>query len=135
MNLLPARAILAIAAVADIAAHQAGGLVRSKDIADRLGLAPRRLEPVLQAFGHAEIIASVRGPKGGYRLVKPAHQITLLSIAEAVAETSTASDPEFVAGAKRVDRIVDDLAKPFRHTLTAWSVADLNAPKHQREAA
>ena len=49
MSLLPRKGVLAIVAVIDVALHAQGQPVAAKALADRQGLPPRHLEPVLQA--------------------------------------------------------------------------------------
>src|SRR6476661_4659379 len=47
-------------------------------------VAPAYLAKHLQALSRAGIIESVSGPKGGYRLARPADQISMLEVVEAV---------------------------------------------------
>ena len=66
--LLPDKAILAIAVVADVAVHSRDGRVTGGMLAKRRGLSPRYLEPMLQALVHHGVLKGVRGPHGGYKL-------------------------------------------------------------------
>ena len=61
MSLLPRKNILAIAAVIDIALNARDRPVAGKTMATRQGLAPRHLEPVLQALVREGILKGVRG--------------------------------------------------------------------------
>ena len=82
------RALTAIAVALDVAFHAGrggGALAGAAEVADRLGVARRGLEPVLQSLSRAGLLDSVRGPRGGYRLARPLHEI-------AVAEAITAID-------------------------------------------
>jgi Rrf2 family protein len=47
-------------------------------------LPPSYLAKHLQALSRAGIVESVPGPKGGYRLAKPATEITLLDVVQAI---------------------------------------------------
>ena len=76
MPLLPRKAVLAIAAVTDIALNARGRPVAAKALAMRHGLSPRHLEPVLQALVRHGILKGTRGPRGGYELAREARRIT-----------------------------------------------------------
>jgi Rrf2 family iron-sulfur cluster assembly transcriptional regulator len=65
MPLLPHKIILAIGAVVDIALHSGKEPVSARDLADRLQLPGRHLEPVLQTLVRKGILRGVRGRKGG----------------------------------------------------------------------
>ena len=49
----------------------------AKDLSSRLGLPGPYLAKILQGLVQADILASVRGPKGGFRLTRAAHRITV----------------------------------------------------------
>ncbi len=75
------RAMLAISIMLDVAFH--GGrqaTVSAADLAERLGLARRGMEPLLQTLSRAGLLESVRGPRGGYRLGRPRRDIKLSDI-------------------------------------------------------
>lgn len=79
------RAYTAVAVMLDIGWHAGRQRLESAgDIADRLAMARRGIEPVLQGLARAGLLDSTRGPKGGYRLGRSARQITLAEIVEAV---------------------------------------------------
>ncbi len=79
--------MVAIAIVLDVAFHAGrAGTVSGADIADRLGEARRGIEPVMQSLSRAGILASTRGPKGGYRLGRAARDVTLDAVVAAVLE-------------------------------------------------
>lgn len=48
-----------------------------RDIAEREGLSIAYVEKLLLIISRGGIIESVRGPKGGYRLTKPCHEISI----------------------------------------------------------
>jgi Rrf2 family iron-sulfur cluster assembly transcriptional regulator len=91
MALLSEKSLLAIAAVVDVAIHSRGQPVAAKALAERHGLPPRHLEPVLQALVHAGILKGVRGPRGGYELARERRRISVAEIAQ-VAESSENAD-------------------------------------------
>ncbi|MCQ9156245.1 RrF2 family transcriptional regulator [Acidomonas methanolica] len=72
------RTMIAVVIMVDVAFHAGrAGLVSGADIAERAGLARRGIEPLLQALSRSGLLDSVRGPRGGYRLGRPARDITL----------------------------------------------------------
>ena len=90
------RAMTAITIMLDIAFHAAGrDTVSAGDLAERLGLARRGMEPLLQTLSRAGLLDSVRGPRGGYRLARPRREIRLAEIVVAanVDDAQTADGP------------------------------------------
>lgn len=61
-----------------------GGFFLAKDLADYLGLPGPFLSKILQALAQAGLLQSVRGPRGGYRLGRPAHRITVRQVVNAM---------------------------------------------------
>src|SRR5437764_11741510 len=93
MQLLPRKGVLAIAAVIDIALNARGRPVAAKSLANRHGLPPRHLEPVLQALVRHGILKGVRGPRGGYELARERREITADDILRAAGTVVDSSDP------------------------------------------
>jgi Rrf2 family protein len=91
--LIRGRAAVAVAVAVDVALHAARGSTSAADIATRLGLARRGLEPILQPLSRADILASQRGPRGGYRLARPRRQISAADIVRAVLADDTPDAP------------------------------------------
>jgi Rrf2 family iron-sulfur cluster assembly transcriptional regulator len=99
MARLSEKSLLAITAVVDVALHARGQPVAAKALAERHGLPPRHLEPVLQALVHAGILKGVRGPRGGYELARERRRISvaeIVRIAEATDEESPHKVPPLV---------------------------------------
>ena len=75
------RAMTAISVMLDIAFHASRSTtVSAAEIAERMGLARRGMEPLLQTLSRAGLVDSVRGPRGGYRLGRPPREIRLSEI-------------------------------------------------------
>ena len=83
MPLLPSRTILAIGAVVDIAMYSGKEPVTAPDLARRLRLPRRHLEPLLQALVREGILLGLRGPKGGYKLAKARQATSVFDISKA----------------------------------------------------
>ncbi len=60
----------------DLGMHGGDGPVSLKSVADRKGLSDHYLEQLIAPLRNAGLVKSVRGAYGGYRLARPADQIT-----------------------------------------------------------
>ena len=74
----------AVHALAHLAAAGPGRRVASHDIARARGIPERFILKVLRPLVSAQLVRSLKGPGGGFRLAKPAASITLLEVVEAV---------------------------------------------------
>jgi Rrf2 family protein len=54
-----------------------GSYSLAKDLAGHLGLPGPYLAKILQTLAQEGILNSVRGPRGGFRLARPAHKVTV----------------------------------------------------------
>ncbi|MDC0346454.1 Rrf2 family transcriptional regulator [Planktomarina sp.] len=74
-------------ALADLAFLEAGELASLADISRRQSISLPYLEQLFVKLRRGNLVVSVRGPNGGYRLARPAHDIRVVEILEAVDET------------------------------------------------
>ena len=74
-------------ALADLAFLEAGELASLADISRRQNISLPYLEQLFVKLRRKNLVVSVRGPNGGYRLARPAHDIRVVEILEAVDET------------------------------------------------
>jgi Rrf2 family cysteine metabolism transcriptional repressor len=81
---LSAQAEYSIRAALDLALAPGTAPIQAKGIADRQGIPVKFLEHILRALRNAGIVQSSRGIHGGYRLVKPAEEIRLGDVIQAV---------------------------------------------------
>lgn len=95
--LLSRKGVLAVAAVIDVALHSDDKPVSAKALANRHGLPPRHLEPVLQALVHQGILRGVRGPRGGYELGREQQRITTVEILRAAGTVDDGDDDHLPA--------------------------------------
>ncbi len=77
----------AMVALADIALQPNGDLVSLGDIAQRQSISLPYLEQLFVKLRRAELVQSVRGPGGGYRLARNASDIRVVDVLSAVDET------------------------------------------------
>jgi Rrf2 family cysteine metabolism transcriptional repressor len=73
-----------LSALLEMAKNYGNGLIQVKDIAARHSISPLYLEQLLNRLIHAGFVRAVRGKNGGYTLVKPPDQTTLLDLLEAL---------------------------------------------------
>jgi Rrf2 family transcriptional regulator, iron-sulfur cluster assembly transcription factor len=80
----------AMVALVDLASAPPGTLVSLAEVARRQDVSQPYLEQLFVKLRRAEIVDSVRGPGGGYRLARPMEQIRVSDILAAVDETMDA---------------------------------------------
>ena len=61
-----------------------GGTASAAQLAEHYDLPAAYLSKQLQALVRAGVLSAVTGPRGGFRLARPADQITMLQVVEAV---------------------------------------------------
>ena len=123
-----------------IAAHPAD-VLSTVQIADETRLELPTVSKLLKALSHAALVESFRGVNGGYRLARPATDISLAEIVEALegpigmTECSVAEgqcDRESLCGVRgswqQINSVLD-------HTLRAVSLADMLKPPPVRPTA
>ncbi len=89
----------AVVALMDIALHDHRGSVPLAEVAERRGISLSYLEQLFAMLRRAGLVISARGPGGGYRLSRPAGEISIGEIFRAVEEAGN--------GADREDRLAD----------------------------
>ncbi len=77
-------------ALADLALQPEGHLLSLAEISKRQDISLPYLEQLFVKLRRSELVVSVRGPGGGYKLAKPASEIRVSDILEAVDETVSA---------------------------------------------
>ena len=80
----------AVVALADIALQSGDDLTSLSEISQRQDISLAYLEQLFVKLRRADLVTSVRGPGGGYRLAKAPADIRVAEILEAVDETVSA---------------------------------------------
>jgi Rrf2 family protein len=104
--------------------------VASHTIAEARGIPDRFLLKVLKALVTVQVLSSVKGPNGGYRLARPPGDITMLEIVEAVDGPIRGNAPasrteKDGALRKRLDEICNQAADSVRKHLAKVKITDL----------
>jgi Rrf2 family iron-sulfur cluster assembly transcriptional regulator len=82
----------AMVAMADLAAQPEGAMVSLADLSRRQSISLAYLEQLFVRLRRADLVASARGPGGGYRLARPPSAIRISEILEAVDEKVSAME-------------------------------------------
>ncbi len=82
----------AVTAMLDLALHSADGPVSLADISGRQEISLSYLEQLFAKLRQNDLVCSVRGPGGGYRLKKPLDEVFVAQIIDAVNESVDATN-------------------------------------------
>lgn len=122
-----------------IAAHPAT-VLSTGQIADETHLEIPTVSKLLKALAHASLVESFRGVNGGYRLARPASDISLAEIVEALegpigmTECSAADgqcDREARCGVRHSWQRINDV---LNHTLRGVSLAEMLPAASKRQS-
>ena len=83
---LTTRGRYAVTAMLDLALHAEAGPVSLADVADRQSISLAYLEQLFACLRRAELVQSIRGPGGGYRLTKESEAVSVADIIDSVDE-------------------------------------------------
>lgn len=81
----------AVTAMLDVAIHASQGPISLSDISKRQSISLSYLEQLFSKLRQKNLVESVRGPGGGYRLARDASQIHVSEIVDAVNESVDAT--------------------------------------------
>jgi Rrf2 family iron-sulfur cluster assembly transcriptional regulator len=76
----------AVTAMLDLAVHATSGPITLADISQRQGISLSYLEQLFAKLRKSELVASARGPGGGYRLSRDSYTVNIAEIVRAVDE-------------------------------------------------
>jgi Rrf2 family protein len=120
----------ALRALAELAAAPPGP-VTAERLATAQAIPPKFLENILLELRRAEIVSSQRGAEGGYRLAKPAAEVSLADVIRAV-EGPIATvrgvrpeETEYAGAAAGLRDVWIELRTGMRAVLEETSLADL----------
>jgi Rrf2 family protein len=99
--------------------------VASHHIAEARGIPVLFLLKVLKPLVSARVLLSLKGPNGGYRLARPAKDITLLEVVEVVDGPVRGDAPPVGQLDKRLQGACDEAAVLVRERLARVTLAQL----------
>jgi len=131
----------AVTAMIDLAQRQANGPVTLAGISDRQKISLSYLEQLFGKLRRHKIVASVRGPGGGYRLARAMNEVSVADIIAAVDEPLDATNCGGRENCQDEQRCMThdlwtNLNKRMHEYLASVSLLDLvNQPKAKAIAA
>lgn len=120
----------AVTALLDLAIHADEGPVNLADISQRQGISLSYLEQLFAKLRRSELVCSIRGPGGGYRLSRKPHSIRIAHIIDAVNESVDATKCQGKGNCQQGEKCLthhlwEDLSGQIHDFLSSISLADL----------
>lgn len=128
----------AVTAMLDLAINESRGPIRLAAISQRQGISLSYLEQLFAHLRREELVRSVRGPGGGYRLKREAAAISVAEVIAAVNEDTDATRCGGKGDCQEGDTCLThhlwmDLSDQIRDFLTNITLADLVARREIRD--
>ena len=119
-----------LAAVVCVAQNCADGRVMAGRIAKEYDFPTEYLLQVMQQLVRAGILTSKKGPNGGFNLARPAKEINMLEIVEAIdgpviVPMNLVEQTEGKPFAKRIEKIFLDVSEAMKVSYAKVKLADL----------
>lgn len=118
--------------------YATGENITVQKMSDSLGISKIYLEQVFSLLRHAELVISVKGAQGGYRLSRPPQEITAYDILFAI-ELSLFenTEPTFTGDYSEIEEVLQSavfthLDDQIKKTLTKITLAELNGKLKER---
>lgn len=130
----------AVTAMLDLALHGQKGPVSLADISTRQGISLSYLEQLFARLRRRDLVSSVRGPGGGYRLARDIKRIQVAQVIDAVNESVDATRCRGGGGCHSGDICLThhlwcDLSQQIHEFLSGISLADLVERREVQEVA
>jgi Rrf2 family iron-sulfur cluster assembly transcriptional regulator len=128
----------AVTAMLDLALNETRGPIRLAAISERQGISLSYLEQLFAHLRRQELVRSVRGPGGGYRLQRGADEISVAEVISAVNEDTDATRCRGKGDCQEGDTCLThhlwmDLSDRIRDFLSDITLADLVARREIRD--
>jgi Rrf2 family protein len=135
---ISAKADYAVRAVVELAAAEGDKPIKAERIATAQDIPLNFLENILGELRHAGIVRSHRGAEGGFRLAKPANEVTVADVIRAV-EGPLASvrggppeDAQYAGAATTLPRVWIAVRANLRRVVENVTIADIANSKLPR---
>jgi Rrf2 family protein len=130
---ISAKADYAVRAAAELATAPDGRLVKGEELARAQGIPLEFLENILRAMRVAGLVVAQRGIDGGYALARPAAEITVAEVLDAVdvpfsgVQHTPLEDLAYPGAAARLGEVWIAMRASMRSVLESVTLADLAA--------
>ncbi len=130
----------AVTAMLDVALHSQKGPVPLADISERQAISLSYLEQLFARLRKQKLVASVRGPGGGYQLGKEANEIAIGEVIRAVDESVDATRCQGQSDCQGGERCLthslwQDLSDRISNFLNSITIGELMRQNEVREVA
>lgn len=130
----------AVTAMLDLALNQGRGPISLADISSRQGISLSYLEQLFSKLRRNDLVSSVRGPGGGYRLSRDQGEIYVAQVIDAVNETVDATSCGGLGDCLEGEQCLThhlwcDLSDQIHNFLSAISLGELVARKEVQHVA
>lgn len=130
----------AVTAMLDLALNSENGPISLADISSRQEISLSYLEQLFSKLRQHQLVSSVRGPGGGYRLKNDANQVYVAQIIDAVNESVDATNCNGAGNCQQGEvclthHLWSDLSQQIHHFLSGISLADLVARKDVQDVS
>ena len=115
----------------DIAVHQANGPVNLHDIAERQGISSKYLWQIVNLLKTAGLVRGMRGPKGGYVLLRTPEAISLLDVIQIlegpISLVECVDDPTYCSRVRNcvAHSVWSEVSQAVREALARVSLAEI----------
>ena len=125
----------ALKALVDLAVHQGTGPVTTGAIARRQGIPVGSLEQLFNRLRRRGLVEAERGPRGGYRLSRPAKQIPVRAVFEALEPPPVSSKRQAAAADGPAGAVWRQVESAVKATLEATTLETLVGQARDRVAS
>ncbi len=132
----------AVMAMTELAGREAGKAICLADIAEKQQISRPYLEQLFARLRRRGLVQSVRGPGGGYRLARPANEVSVAEVVTAVNESLRTTrcggkGPGCMRGGVRclTHDLWEETGKQIEGYLASVSLADVLAGRLRPDAA
>ncbi|MBQ6428832.1 MAG: Rrf2 family transcriptional regulator [Oscillospiraceae bacterium] len=135
--MISTRGRYALRILIDLAEHQQDGYITLKEAADRQEISQKYLESIIKILVRADYVEGVRGKGGGYRLSRPANEISVQDVLQ-LTEGTLVPVACLEDGAKPCSRRADcrtislweGLDQVVSEYLSGYTIQDLICPEN-----
>ena len=137
---LTAKGRYAVTAMLDLAVHEQEGPISLAEISERQGISLSYLEQLFAKLRRSSLVASVRGPGGGYRLNRNSSDIFVAQIVDSVDENVDATRCQGRADCQNGETCLthelwSDLSNQIHQFLSGIDLASLIAKREVQNIA